>query len=213
MKLFLFGGVEIGLNQKVEQELKLIAQIIKNIKPKQVLHIPFARTSLTEGSWQGNWFHRNIKLKGVTYLNADNKEDIAKAKLPLIFISGGSEHVNLLNKINSNPKLLKLIKNARYYIGESAGSMVLGTYQRTGRLDGRRRMIKGLNVLKDTIIEPHYTERKRQAPLTKAMKQTQAKYGLGIDCLTALEFDIKDWPKKYNIIGNGTVEIKTRSKV
>ncbi len=212
MKLFLFGGVELKLNQKVEQELKLIAQIIKKIKPKQVLHIPFARTSATAGSWQGDWFHRNIKLKDVTYLNAKNDADIAKAKSPLIFVSGGSESVNLVNKINSNPKLLKLIANARYYIGESAGSKVAGTYLRTGRLDGRRRMIKGLNIIKNSVIEIHYTERKSQALLAKEMKQTKVKYGLGIDCLTALEFDLKDWPKKYNVIGNGTIEIKTRSK-
>ena len=213
MKLFLFGGVELKLNQKVEQELKLIAQIIKKVRPKQILHIPFARTSATEGSWQGGWFHRNIKLKGVTYLNAKNDSDIAKAKSPLIFVSGGSESVNLINKINSSPKLLKLIKNARYYIGESAGSKVAGTYLRTGRLDGRRRIIKGLNIIKNSIIEVHYTERGNQALLTKEMKKIKVKYGIGIDCVTALEFDLKDWPKKYNVIGNGTIDIKTTSNI
>ncbi|MFA6304615.1 MAG: Type 1 glutamine amidotransferase-like domain-containing protein [Patescibacteria group bacterium] len=211
MKLFLFGGAETSLNQ-VGPEIKLIGQVIKKLKVKQVLHIPFARTTTKEHSWSGDWFHRNIKLKGVTYLNAKNETDIAKAKRPLIFVSGGSEHVNLLNQINSNPKLLKLIKNARYYIGESAGSMIAGTYQRSGRLDGRRRIIKGLNLVKNTIIAVHYTERKMQPILTRNMKKTKVKYGIGIDCVTALEFELKDWPKKFNTIGNGMVEIITKSK-
>jgi len=45
MKIFLFGGAEVNLGQVVP-ELKLIEKVLKKLKPKQILHIPFARTKL-----------------------------------------------------------------------------------------------------------------------------------------------------------------------
>jgi len=205
MKVFLFGGAEPG---QVARELKLIEKVIKRLGVKQVLHIPFARTQTQEIEWSGDWFHRHIHLPGINYLNAANKSDINKARSPLVFISGGSEHVNLIKKIKSNSRLLNLIKNASYIIGESAGAMVLGTYFRSGRRDGPRRLLRGLGIIKNIIIEPHYTEKKRQTMLVQEMKQAKARYGIGIDSLTAIEFELDKFPKEYKKIGSGSIEIK-----
>lgn len=89
--------------------------------------------------------------------------------------------------------------------------MVLGKYFRSGRADGPRRMLKALGIIKDTIIEPHYTERKLQQVLIWGMKQTKVKYGIGIDCMTAIEFEISKFPKEYKVLGMGNVEIRKRS--
>ncbi|MBU0613503.1 Type 1 glutamine amidotransferase-like domain-containing protein [Patescibacteria group bacterium] len=211
MKVILFGGAEVKLGQ-VKLELKQIENVIKRLKVKQILSVPFARTIAIEKEWSGNSFQKNIHVPGASYLNANKSGDIIKARSPLIFISGGSEHVNLINKIKSNPRLLGLIKNASFIIGESAGSMVLGKYFRSGGADGPRRMLKGLGIIKDTVIEPHYTERKRQKRLIQETKETKVKYGIGIDCLTAIEFDISKFPKEYKVLGTGNVEIIKRSK-
>lgn len=208
MKLILFGGA----GGKVKTELKLIEKTIKRLPVKQLLHIPFARTRASKKEWSGDWFHRYIKIPGIAYLNAKRKSDIAKARSPLIFISGGSAHVNLVKKVKSNPKLLKLIKNASYYIGESAGSMFAGEFFRSGRADGPRRMLKGLGILKNTVIIPHYAERKAQPVLVRAMKTTKAKIGIGIDCNTAMEFDIAKFPKKYKVIGAGGIKLIKQRK-
>jgi peptidase E len=210
MKVILFGGAEVNLGQ-VKPELKLIEKVIKRLKAKQILHIPFARTKILEKEWSGNWFQKNIHVPGLIYLSAKKKSDIIKARSPLIFISGGSEHVNLIKKINSNLHLLNLIKNASCIIGESAGSMVLGKYFRSGRADGPRRMLKALGIIKNTIVEPHYTERKLQPVLIREMEQTKVKYGIGIDCMTAIEFEINKFPRKYEVFGVGNVEIRKRS--
>ncbi len=205
MKVILFGGAEPG---QASEELKLIQKVIKQLGVKQVLHIPFARTHATEAEWSGDWYHRCVHLPGLVYLNAKNKADITKVCSPVIFISGGSEHVNLIKKIKADSRLLDLIKKSAYIVGESAGAMVLGTYFRSGKLDGPRRLLKGLGIIKNTVIEPHYTQRKMQAVLVQEIKQARARYGIGIDSLTAIEFELNKFPKEYKKIGQGSIEIK-----
>ena len=212
MKLILFGGAEVNLGQVVP-ELKLIEKAIKEQGAKQILHIPFARTIAREVEWREGWFQRHIHIPKAQYLNAQNKADIQKAKDPLIFISGGSESANLIDKINANSRLLDLIKKSSCLIGESAGSKVVGEYLRSGRADGEQRMLKGLGIVKDTVIVVHYTERKRQKQLIWEMEQTNAKYGIGIDAMTAIEFEIDKFPDEYKVIGTGRVEIKKNDNI
>lgn len=207
MKVYLFGGAETELGQ-VGRLLKLIEQTIKKTGKKQVLHIPFARIIASEPEWSGDWYHRHIHLKDVEYLNASNEADIDKADNPLIFISGGSDKNNLTEKIRSNPKLWQLVKNASHIIGESAGAKTLGEYTRSGEINSP--IIKGLGIIKHTVIEPHYTQRNRQKLLEKEMGQSGIKYGIAIDSCTGIEFDLKDFPKKYSKIGEGLVEIKVQ---
>lgn len=206
MKLFLFGGAESG---EVATELKMIEKVIKKLKPKQILHIPFARTSTHEEEWQGDWFHRNIKLDPqIKYLNAENSQDINRAKAPLLFISGGSQITNLARKLKTDKRLVPLIMAADCIIGESAGAKILGKYFRPKGSDPKSPMVKGLDVIKDTVIEPHYTQRKRSRLLSLGVKESGAKYGLGIDSLTAAVIDTESFPKKIKQLGKGLVDFK-----
>lgn len=208
MKLFLFGGAETSLGQ-VEPLLKLIEQVIRESGAKQVLHIPFARTTASEPEWNGDWYHRHIHLPEVEYLNASHEGDLQEADGSLVFMSGGGNNQNLLEKIAAQPRLFKLIQNAQILIGESAGAKVLGEYLRLKWGDEQSKIVKGLNIIPDTVIEPHYTERNRQSLLAEVMRETEVKYGLGIDCVTAIEFELDEFPIKYKKIGSGSVEIKT----
>lgn len=210
MKLILFGGAELK-NGMFLAQLKLFEKVFNVLKPKQILHIPFARPVATEIEWKGDWFNQHIHLRNISYLNAGKRTDMKKVKNPLIFISGGGGNVKLLKKIKLNSKLLKLVKNAKYIVAESAGAKVLGTYFREKGADPNSKMIKGLDIIKNTVIEPHYTERKRQKLLIKDMKETHVKYGLGIDCVTAIEFKNGEFPKKYKKIGIGNIYIKVNN--
>ena len=209
MKVILFGGAELRDNMFLDQ-LKLIEKVFNDIKPKQILHIPFARPIATEVEWDGDWFNRHIGLKGITYLNAQNKQDVKKAKDPLIFMSGGGGNIALLKKVKSNPELLKLVLNASCIVGESAGAKVLGAKFRTIGNDPNSKLMKGFNIVKDTIIEPHYTERKREKLLDKDLKESKLSYGIGIDCVTAIVFDTGTFPTKYKKIGKGNIYVKTK---
>jgi hypothetical protein len=40
------------------------------------------------------------------------------------------------------------------------------------------------------------------------MKETHTKYGVGVDVETAMVFDVEDFPEKYEVTGDGVVEVK-----
>ena len=95
---------------------------------------------------------------------------------------------------------------ARFIIGESAGSMVTGEYRRTYQND-KAVTTKGLRILKDTIIEAHYTQRNRHQALRNEMKESGAKYGIGIDSITGIVIDTETYPNGYEVLGSGLVEL------
>lgn len=207
MKVILFGGTETG---EVATELAMIEKAIKKERPKQVLHIPFARITTNEVEWQGDWYHRNISHPGIEYLNAENKKDMAKVKKPLVFISGGSSIMNLEKKLKRSPKLVKIIKNASCIIGESAGAKILCPYFREKGNDPKSKMVKGLNIIKDTVLEAHYFKRNKEKSLVRGMEETGVSMGLGIDSLGAIELDTKTWPKKWKSIGTRKIIFKRK---
>lgn len=213
MKLYLFGGAETNLGQ-APALVKLINEVLAEIKPKQLLHVPFARRQIPKNEiniWGEGWISRALSLSGTELLDARNEKDLLRAKHPVIFVNGGHDHQGLYQEITHNKLLYKLIKDADYYIGESAGSMIVGTYQRNN--NGTQPPIgKGLGILKSTIIEPHYTQRQRHQILKDEMKDTGADYSIGIDSLSAMVIDTNIYPDSYNSIGNGIVELIQKQK-
>lgn len=206
MKLYLFWWAE---EWQAAHECQMIQSVIRAINPKQLLHVPFARTkeaSRPERQWDR--FHRMIDLWSIQYLNANDPDDIAKAENPVIFISGGNEHANLINSITQNPRILDLIHNAEHIIGESAGSKVLGTHYASEDKEGNILLLPSLNIIKHTVLEWHYTQRNKGNKLDHAIQQTQAIYGVGIDSCTAMIFDIDQFPHSYETIGDGDVFIQ-----
>jgi len=145
-----------------------------------------------------------MKDSNIELLDARNEIDIQRAKNPLIFINGGHGHRDLLNGVKNNKKILNLILNTEYIVVESAGSMLMGQFQR-----GNNKIAEGLGILEDTIIEPHYSEKSRQQLLMDEMKQVNAKYGIGIDCVTAIIVDPREFPSKWVKVGSGIIDVRT----
>jgi peptidase E len=209
MKLYLFGGYERKLNQ-FDTLHGLIGEQLESINPKQILDMPFAQLKKAFNKRHQlivDFYTRNFSLK-CEFLNAAKAEDLHKAKQPAILIQGGPSNTRLLEHINSNSKLLHLIQNSENILGESAGAMVLGEYLRELVEGGP--IIPGLNILPDTIIEPHYTERNRQQLLIDEIGQTGVKYGIGLDCCTGIILDRDQFPNKYQKVGNGIIKIITK---
>lgn len=209
MKLYLFWWAEEG---QALHECKMIESVIKSINPKQLLHIPFARVrEASRPERQGDRFHRMIDLGSIQYLNASNADDLAKATNPTIFISGGNEHLNLINSIIQNPRLMELIHNSSHIIGESAWSKVLGSHYTSSDENGNLLLIPSLNIIQNTVLEWHYTQRNKMDKLNYAIQHTQAAYGIGIDSCTAMIFDLNQFPNHYETIGDGNVFIQQSS--
>ena len=173
--------------------------VIFSLKPQQILHIPFARLHPREEEWKEGWFKETMEGTGMEILDARNEEDIQKAKNPLIFINGGHGRYDLLNRVRNDKRLLQFILNAENIVAESAGSILMGQFQRGARSEDK--IVEGLGILKDTIIEPHYTERSRQQLLKDEMQKSGMKYGVGIDSVTALVVDPSEFPEKWEKIG------------
>lgn len=212
MKLFLFGGAEIDMPSRSVSLLKnLIRESILQIKPKSVLHIPFARLQTIpedKGEWDEGWFKELLVGTGIEVFDARVQSDIDKAKESAIFINGGPERKTLVDMVNKNNELLQKILNADYIIAESAGSMAMGEYMRISRTDDN--VMKAFGILKDVIIEPHYTEKNYKQYLPSDMKKSGVKYGIGIDSTTGIVFNLQEFPNKWGKIGPGNIIIKTR---
>ncbi|MBI4973615.1 Type 1 glutamine amidotransferase-like domain-containing protein [Candidatus Roizmanbacteria bacterium] len=204
MKLYLFGGAETQLNQAPLLK-KQIKDVILSLKPQQIFHVPFARLHPSEEVWKEGWFKETMKDSGVEILDARIEKDILKATNPLIFINGGHGCYDLLNGVRNDKRILQLILIAEYIVAESAGSKLMGEGQRGG--NNEHKIIDGLGILKNTIIEPHYTERGRQQLLKDEIKLSGMKYGVGIDSITALVVDPQEFPAKWEKIGVGNVDI------
>jgi peptidase E len=195
----------------MERLLGLIEQVIVETKPKQLLHIPFARVVATEPEWEGDWFHRHIHLGSeIEYLNAMHEADIQKTKNPMIFLSGGGNNTNLLNTIKSDKRLFELVMHADFLIGESAGAKILGEFFRENSRNIDSAMLPGLGILKNTVMEAHYSQHQRQELLKKDMIDTGVKYGLGLDSFTGIIFELNDFPNNIIKIGEGLYEIKRK---
>lgn len=207
MKLILFGGAELDIPEVSPVVLKTqIKDAVLETKCESILHVPFARLHPFEKEWKEGWFKELMSSAGISILDARNDEDINKAENLAIFINGGIERKELIESIYSRPKLLSQIYSAKYIIAESAGSMAMGEFMTADRAGNE--IIKGLGVLKNTMIEVHYSERKRQRLLIDDLKKTGMQYGIGIDCATALVTDSVEFPNDWKKIGVGSVYIE-----
>ena len=204
MKLFLFGGAELELNQA--QTLKdLIKKTIIDLHPTSILHIPFARLHPSEEVFKEGWFKEMMKDTGIEILDARNETDLKKAANPLIFINGGHGKIDLYNGVNQ-PRVKELILHAEYIVSESSGSALAAELMREAKAGSK--LINGLGILKNTIIEPHYSERHSEELLKKEMFESKMKYGIGIDCVTAMVVDPTEFPNSWTKLGNGNVFVE-----
>ncbi|MEN8253256.1 MAG: Type 1 glutamine amidotransferase-like domain-containing protein [Patescibacteria group bacterium] len=211
VKLYLFGGAETDQGQGPILK-EMINDVLADVKPKQLLHIPYARIIVPEGEediWGEGWVAKDLKLDGIMLLDARNEDDLARADNPVIFMNGGPQRDNLYDNIVQNKKLHDLVMNAEVVIGESAGSMVCAEYRRTYK-DNVEITKKGLGILSSTIIEPHYSERNRHQLLRDEMKEVNAKYGIGIDSISGIIIDTKIYPDEHQTVGSGLVELVKR---
>jgi len=189
---------------------KSIRDIISATGTKDVLHVPFARMKTVpedNGEWDEGWFAKLMSDTGIPVFDAGKSPDVGKSSGETIFINGGRGRIDLLESVENSRRLLDKILNAKFIVAESAGSMLMGEYMRVSREDGS--VVKALGILKNTVIEPHYTERGYNKFLPEDMKKSGVKYGLGIDSATGIATDPKLFPDQWEKLGPGNVYIIT----
>lgn len=193
-----------------------LANFIQTEAPNQVLHIPFAKPANLPSGMQvwDNWYHDQKQAKnGYDILTAKADDEIRRAEKPLVFISGGSDHKALLDQINNNKILKELVIESPCLICECSGAMIIGKYFR--KSGSETELIQGLNILPDTIVEPHYDSRNRKATLKEGLLKKKCRYGIGIKSLGALRCTTKFFPYSIKNLGERPEEliINTNSKL
>ena len=203
MIIYIIGGAEEGQLGEMRTLFKILDNIFTKESFSQILHIPFGKPEDLEYHKQvwNNWFIKNKKINKYEFLSARNELDVLKATNPMIFISGGSNHIGLYNSIVNNKVLYNLILNAKCIVAECSGAMVLGTYFRsTG--ENCSELINGLGVIPNTIIEPHFLSRDRKNVLSQEIKKAKIKYGIGLSSLRGIKFYLEEFPLINEHIGN-----------
>lgn len=177
MELHLSGGRNYNGQKQIYWK-----QIKEFIFKKNISKILFVGTASEThlGPEALTFFKENIDLpKTVDVFDAEVENELAKAEAPMVYILGGHRQIELLDFINKNTNLDSAIRTCHYYFGESMGAKLVGSKFRIGESGGP--LAHGLGILESTIIEAHYTQKKRQQALKDEVKNGKLKYGLGID--------------------------------
>jgi len=201
MYLYLFGGHSESTK---DEHYKLINTYLEKINPPQILFLGFAEINFNLDE-KINRFKNRIKFP-TEILDARKEKDLKKCKKPLVYVGGGNNHRLLYDAIVKNKKLYSLISQANYYFGDSAGAMLVGSIQREQGVDNGP-LMQGLGLLKNTIIEPHFSQKNRQKLLEEEMKLRNIQYGIGIDEATGVKIDTTTFPENFEIMGNHVARI------
>jgi cyanophycinase len=220
--ILIIGGAEDKLNER--HILRRFAELSGG-KDASILIVPVPSDfPVVTATLYKNIFE-NLGIDKVSVLEATSREDILKvdAKKVLkgvtgVFLTGGDQ-VRLSSIIGGTKFLLELKESVRAGItlaGSSAGAssmsstMIVRGEPTVQPLKDSIRLCPGLGILKNIIIDQHFTERFRLNRLITAVTYNPSNLGIGIDENTAIHI------KKNGILevlGSGTVTIIDGSNI
>jgi peptidase E len=208
MELYLFGGY----GEETEKEhWELVMNCILTLDPSQILYLGFAENRVPLEEKFKRFLNRFPANHGISILDANVEQDLMKADSPLIYVGGGNDHHALFRSIADNPHLKELVFGAKYYFGDSAGSMVVASRQRS--LGKESPLMDGIGLLQDTIIEPHYTQKGRQQLLRDEMTLESISIGIGVDEAAGIKVNTEEYPDKWKKLGINNVELIYRKEL
>ena len=204
MKVLLIGGGDIR-----KEETKDIDKFAINVLDKNqpnILFIPAAANDHEGYIKSFKLYYESLGAKvSVAKLHSEHIADIITKieRSDAIYLSGGDPKV-LMDKI-LELKLKKIFSEYKgLIIGYSAGAMVLGKFfNNSENIDNFKKnditIFEGLNIVENTVIEPHFTKNNRKEFL---LITSQDKCKLcGLDDNTALFIDLD----KRQKIGEGNI--------
>ncbi len=167
----------------------------------------------------------NLGIKQVSVLEAFSRQEILKVNaddvlngVTGVFLTGGDQMrlSSLLGGTDFLKELKLAVKNGITIGGSSAGAsslsstMIVRGEPGVQPLKDSIRLCPGLGILKNIIIDQHFTERNRIARLITAVAYNPNNLGIGIDENTAIH--IKN-TGILEVLGTGTVTIIDGSNI
>ncbi len=162
----------------------------------------------------------SLGVKQIKHLGLDYRDEATKdAQLSLlaharaIFFTGGDQ-LKITTRLGGtavSDRIEELYKQGGIIAGTSAGASVMGEMMLVGSHGGgvykvgdAVRMVPGLGLAGDVIIDQHFSERGRIRRLLGAVAQNPRMVGIGIDEDTAV---VLEQNKIFRVLGSGAVYV------
>src|SRR5687768_2520955 len=221
--LLVIGGAEDKYNER--RILKKFLSLAGDDKA-EVLIVPVASDFPEFAADVYTQAFRNLGVANPRVLRATSRQDIVQADADKlldgvtgVFITGGDQMrlVSLLGGTKFADKLRRIVRDTNVILaGTSAGaagmstSMIVRGESTSHPQKNSVRLSPGLGILKNVIIDQHFTERGRISRLITAVSYNPYNLGAGIDENTAI---ILDGQGILEVFGAGSATIIDGSQI
>ncbi|MBX7046826.1 MAG: cyanophycinase [Ignavibacteria bacterium] len=219
--ILIIGGAEDKFNER-----HIIRKFISlsGDKKANILIIPVASDFAEIAAKLYTTIFSSLGVKKITVLEAASRQDIMDLNadkmldnLTGVFITGGDQMrlSSILGGTDFIKKLAARVKKGLVLAGSSAGAACMSS-EMIVRGDGQSpnqnavRISPGLSILKDIIIDQHFTQRSRLNRIITAVCYNPKNLGIGIDEDTAILINKNGI---LEVLGKGTVTIVDGSNV
>jgi cyanophycinase len=202
--------IAIGGGEDKTYDSKILKRIFglaggKNIA---ITVIPWASKNKDAGEAYKKVFE-HFGASSIFLLREKNRKEALDAfeKSSLIFFTGGDQKrlLDILEKLNLIDEIKRRNKNGVVIAGTSAGASILGEHMLYySEKEERILYCKGINLVSNSIIDQHFSQRGRIKRLQDAVKRFDSVIGYGIDEDTAIGFQ---GGKEIFEIGSGRIKI------
>lgn len=215
-EILIIGGAEDKLNER--HILRKFVEISGG-KEASILIVPVPSDFPLAAATIYKEIFENFGITKVSVLAATSRQEILKVDAEEIlegvtgvFLTGGDQMrlSSILGGTKFLTQLKNVVKKGIVLAGSSAGAssmsstMIVRGEPRVQPLKDSIRLCPGLGILKNIIIDQHFTERGRLSRLITAVAYNPSNLGIGIDENTAIHI------KKngvLEVLGGGTVTI------
>ncbi|MBS1513946.1 MAG: cyanophycinase [Bacteroidetes bacterium] len=219
--ILIIGGAEDKFNER-----HIIRKFVSlsGDKKANILIIPIASDFAEIAAKLYTTIFSSLGVKKITVLEATSRQDILSLNadkmldnLTGVFITGGDQMrlSSILGGTDFIKKLAARVKKGLVLAGSSAGAACMSS-EMIVRGDGQSpnqnavRISPGLSILKDIIIDQHFTQRSRLNRIITAVCYNPKNLGIGIDEDTAILINKNGI---LEVLGKGTVTIVDGSNV
>lgn len=220
-KLIAVGGGEMRETKEV------LEQLTKYLKGRSDPRITVMTVATSDGEGAASKYNalfRSIGIRHVDVVDISQREEAfagsALKKIDsadAIFFTGGDQ-LNITSLMGGTPlhkRVYERLREGVLIIGTSAGAAMMSSSMIvSGKSDspptvGGVEIAPGMDMIPDTIIDSHFSQRGRHGRLLTAIAHYPQVLGIGIDERTA----IMTQNGKFTVIGEGTVTVMDGSQM
>lgn len=220
--ILIIGGAEDKLNER-----HILRKFVELCGGKEasilIIPVPSDFPVVTATLYKG--IFENLGLKNVSVLEATSRQEILRVDsekvlkdISGVFLTGGDQMrlSSILGGTNFLQSLKEAFRKGVTLGGSSAGAssmsstMIVRGEPAVQPLKDSIRLCPGLGILKNIIIDQHFTERARLSRLITAVSYNPNNLGIGIDENTAIHIRKNG---VLEVLGSGTVTIIDGSKI